>query len=95
MRDRAMWLARAVVKVTTDAAHWSSLTSASRDRHEHRMCRPTAVAAFNAGEMSGANLRRSQRICWDRYLVTARDRDTSSVTGATLRRRRKQNLKFR
>jgi hypothetical protein len=95
MRDRAMWLARAVVKVTTDAANWSSPTSASRDRHEHRMCRPTAVAAFNAGEMSSANLRRSQRICWDRYLVTARDRDSSSVTGATLRRLRKENLKFR
>jgi hypothetical protein len=90
-----MWLARAVVKVTTNAAHWPSLKSAGRDRHEHRMYRPAAVAAVNAGETFGANLRRSQRICWGRYLVTARDRDSSSVTGVTLRRLRKQNLKFR
>jgi hypothetical protein len=89
-----MWLAHGAVKVATSATHWSSLTSAGRDRHEHRMCRPTAVAALNAGETFGANLRRSQRICWDRYLVIARDRDSSSVTGATLRRLRKQNLKI-
>src|ERR1700682_4071582 len=82
-RGRVLWLARAVVKVTVDAAHRSSLTSARRDLHELRMCRHTAVVTVNAGEMFGANLRRSQGICWNRNLGTAGHRDSSSVTGAT------------
>ena len=89
-----MWLARAVVKVTVDAAHWSSLTSARRDLHEPSMCRCTAVATVKAGEMFGANLRGSQGICWNRNLGTAGPPGLVVGNWSDQRRLHNQNLRF-